>query len=228
MLSHRSWVSLLCVAVSACNRSPEAPPAAKVEPSAHVEPARVAEGVVGKAEIGKPAPDFTLTDLDGRPFKLSDNKGKLVVLEWFNPECPFVNLTHTKGSLKGLAHAEAARGVVWVGINSAAPGKQGYGKEANKAGLARFGLDQPVLLDETGKVGHAYGAAHTPHLFVIDTSGVLAYAGAIDNSPDGEGESPTGGQLVNYVEQALDALRAGKPVPTPSTEAYGCSVKYGA
>jgi peroxiredoxin len=180
------------------------------------------------AEVGKPAPDFTLPDLKGHPTKLADYRGKIVVLEWFNPGCPFVNKTHTKGQLKGLAQKEMAKGVVWLGINSAAEGKQGYGVEANRAGVQKFGLTHPILLDESGKTGHAYGAARTPHLFVIDPTGVLAYAGAIDNSPDGEGESPTDGKLVNYVEEALDAVRAGKAVRTPRTEAYGCGVKYGA
>lgn len=180
------------------------------------------------AAIGKPAPDFTLQDLDGHPVKLSDSLGKIVVLEWFNPGCPFVNKTHTVGQLKELAKTETAKGVVWLAVNSAAEGKQGYGVEANRAGKAKFNLTHPILLDESGAVGHAYGAAHTPHLFVIDAKGVLVYAGAIDNSPDGEGESPSDGKLVNYVEQALDDVRAGKPVRTPSTEAYGCGVKYGA
>ena len=187
----------------------------------------MAPAVAAIAEVGKPAPDFALPDLDGHVMKLADYRGKIVVLEWFNPGCPFVNKTHTKGQLKGLAQKETAKGVVWLGINSAAEGKQGYGVEANRAGKEKFGLTHPILLDQSGKTGHEYGAAHTPHLFVIDPQGVLVYAGAIDNSPDGEGESPTDGKLVNYVEEALDAVRAGKPVRTPRTEAYGCGVKYG-
>ena len=183
--------------------------------------------VASAAELGAPAPDFTLKDLDGKDVKLSSFKGKTVVLEWFNPECPFVKASHTKGSLKDFAKRATKQGVVWLAINSGAPGKQGHGVEKSRAGVKAFGLEHPVLLDESGAVGHAYGATNTPHLFVIDAKGVLVYRGAIDNSPDGEGESPKDGKLVNYVEAALDDLAAGRAVKTPDTKAYGCSVKYG-
>ncbi len=178
------------------------------------------------AKVGEAAPDFELKDLDGKTVKLSDYKGKVVVLEWFNPGCPFVKAAHKKGSLVDTAKKEMDKGVVWLSINSGAPGKQGHGVEANKTGVTEFGMTNPVLLDEDGKVGKAYGAKHTPHMFVIDKQGKLAYAGAIDNSPDGEGESPKDGKLINYVQEALTDIEAGKPVRTPSTEAYGCSVKY--
>jgi peroxiredoxin len=184
-------------------------------------------GVANAAELGAAAPDFSLKDLDGKTVKLSELKGKVVVLEWFNPECPFVKASHTKGSLVGTAKKEAAKGVVWLAVNSAAPGKQGYGPEKSKAGLKTFGLDHAVLLDETGQVGKSYGATNTPHMFVIDKTGKLVYRGAIDNSPDGEGGSPQGGKLINYVDQAIEDVLAGKPVRTPDTKAYGCSVKYG-
>jgi len=179
------------------------------------------------ADVGRPAPDFTLKDVDGHDVRLADYRGKVVVLEWFNPKCPFVNLSHSKGSLKGTAARHVAEGVVWLGIDSAAPGKQGYEVDDIRDGLKRMGLTQPILRDETGTVGHAYGATNTPHLFVIDKAGTLVYAGAIDNSPDAEGESPQGGPLVNYVDAALADLAAGRPVRTPKTKAYGCSVKYG-
>jgi peroxiredoxin len=181
----------------------------------------------GKAEVGRPAPDFTLTDLGGTTYSLHDFRGKTVVLEWFNPNCPFVRMSHTKGSLVGTAKRHTAKGVVWLAINSAAPGKQGAGHDANVDGARRYSLDHPILLDESGKTGHAYGATNTPHMFVIDKAGTLVYRGAIDNSPDGEGESPTGGKLLNYVDLALDALEAGRAVETKETRAYGCGVKYG-
>ena len=130
------------------------------------------------------------------------------------------------GSLVDTALRQQRSGVVWLGINSAAPGRQGHGVEANREGRERFKLTHPILLDESGQVGRAYGAAHTPHMYVIDKSGSLVYRGAIDNSPDGEGESPQAGKLVNYVEAALSDLAAGRPVATSETEAYGCSVKY--
>jgi peroxiredoxin len=175
-------------------------------------------------EIGKPAPDFSLPDLDGKTVALSGLKGKVVVLEWFNPECPFVQRAHTKGSLAGLAKKHA--NVVWLAVNSGGPGKQGSGVEKNRAAKADFGIAHQILLDESGTAGKAYGATNTPHLFVIDEQGTLVYAGAIDNSPDGEGKSPEGGTLVNFVDQALADVAAGRAVRTPSTKAYGCGVKY--
>ena len=117
--------------------------------------------------------------------------------------------------------------VVWLAINSAAPGKQGYEVADNKTRVTEWKLGHPVLRDEDGKVGKAYGATNTPHMIVIGKDGVVAYAGAIDNSPDGEGESPTGGTLVNYVDAAIADLEAGNAVKTPLTKAYGCGVKYG-
>jgi hypothetical protein len=177
-------------------------------------------------DVGAPAPDFTLRDLAGKPVKLSDFRGRTVVLEWFNPGCPFVVASHTKGSLVGAASREAERGVTWLAINSAAPGKQGYGAEANREAAARWSMVHPVLLDESGEVGRAYGATNTPHMMVIGPDGRLAYRGAIDNSPDGERASPKGGALVEYVTAALDDLAAGRKVAVGETKAYGCSVKY--
>jgi peroxiredoxin len=178
------------------------------------------------AEVGKRAPDFTLVDLEGRSVSLHDFKGKTVVLEWFNPECPFVRLAHTKGSLKGMAARRTQQGVVWLAVNSGAEGKQGAGVEKNKEGKAKFELAHPILLDPTGKVGRAYGATNTPHMYVIDSELKLVYKGAIDNSPDAEGESPTDGKLVNHVDVALDAVTAHRAIALAETKAYGCSVKY--
>jgi peroxiredoxin len=179
------------------------------------------------ADPGLPAPDFTLQDLDGKSVHLADYKGKVVVLEWFNPECPFVRATHTKGSLVGLAKKYTSRGVVWLGVNSSAPGKQGNGVEKNRTGKASYQLEHPILVDENGQVGHAYGATNTPHLFIIGKDQKLVYKGAIDNAADGEKGSPSGGTLINYVDEAMNDLTAGRPVRTPVTKAYGCSVKYG-
>jgi peroxiredoxin len=187
-----------------------------------------AASVIGNehAEVGKPAPDFTLKDLEGRDVRLSSFKGKTVVLEWFNPGCPFVKASHTKGSLKEAARRQTKAGVVWLGVNSGAAGKQGAGVENSRDGAKTFNLDHPILIDESGTVGKMYGATNTPHMMVIDDKGTLVYRGAIDNSPDGEGESPTGGKLVSYVDAAIADLGAGRPVATPETKAYGCSVKY--
>jgi len=179
------------------------------------------------AQIGAPAPDFELAEVDGQKVRLSQFRGKTVVLEWFNPDCPFVRKSHTKGSLVGTAARHTQAGVVWLAINSGAPGKQGHGAERNRQAKQEYQLSHPILLDEDGQVGKTYGAKRTPTLFVVDAQGVLVYAGAIDNSPDAEGESPEGNKLVNYVDDALKALSAKKPVEVPRTEAYGCTVKYG-
>lgn len=178
------------------------------------------------AEVGKPAPDFALPDLDGKVHRLSDLKGKVVVLEWFNPGCPYVVASHTKGSLVGAAARAAKDGVVWLAVNSGAPGKQGHGAAANREAARRWGMAHPVLLDEAGAIGKAYGATNTPHLFVVARDGTLAYQGAVDNSPDGERGAPRGGALEEYVTSALADLAAGRPVRTPETRAYGCGVKY--
>lgn len=179
------------------------------------------------ATLGAPAPDFTLTDLDGKKVKLSDYQGKTVVLEWFNPGCPFVVRSHTRGSLIDTAKKAQEKGVVWLAINSGAPGKQGTGVDTNRKAAGEWKMSHPVLLDESGKVGKAYGATNTPHMYVIDSKGTLVYRGAIDNSPDGEGQSPKDGKLVNYVTSALEDVAAGRAVKTSDTKAYGCGVKYG-
>jgi len=176
------------------------------------------------AEVGKPAPDFSLKDVDGKPYTLAQFRGKTVVLEWFNPSCPFVSRNHTKGPLADMAAKAQQQGIVWLTINSNGPGKEGYGVDNNKAGMATFHMVNPVLLDADGKVGHAYGARTTPHMFVIDASGTLVYRGAIDNAQDGEPEQ--GAPFVNYVDNALQDLSAKRPLRTADTKSYGCSVKY--
>ncbi len=182
--------------------------------------------LVRAAEVGKPAPDFSLPDLDGKVHRLSDYRGKVVVLEWFNPGCPYVVASHTKGSLVGAAERAGKDGVVWLAVNSAARGKQGYGVSENRAAARSWSMSYPILLDESGATGKAYGATNTPHLFVVAKDGTLVYAGAVDNSPDAERGAPQGGVLVEYVPAALADLAAGKPVRFPSTKAYGCGVKY--
>jgi peroxiredoxin len=229
-MSTRSGALVLCVLLAiSCSRKSEsgvAEPGPEAPRPSTAAVAAAPEAQLAKAALGAAAPDFELPDLDGKLVKLSSFRGKPVVLEWFNPDCPFVKASHTKGSLVTTAAEHGKQGVVWLAINSGAPGKQGHGVEANREGKQVFKLDHPVLLDEAGKVGRAYGAAHTPHMYVIDKNGILVYRGAIDNSPDGEGESPSGGKLVNHVSAALADLAAGRAVAKPETEAYGCSVKY--
>jgi cytochrome oxidase Cu insertion factor (SCO1/SenC/PrrC family) len=206
-----------------------APAASAAAPAMSAAPAS-ATAAAG-AEVGQAAPDFTLTDLDGKSVSLHDLKGKTVVLEWFNPHCPFVKAAHTKGSLKTMAadRVAAAKGsLVWLSINSGGAGKEGAGADASRDGAKALNVKNPILLDGDGKVGHLYGATNTPNLYVIAPDGTLAYRGAIDNSPDGELEAPTGGKVINYVGVALDALKSGTPIADKVTKPYGCSVKYAA
>jgi peroxiredoxin len=198
---------------------------APVSSSSSASPAAATIAANATAELGKAAPDFTLSDLDGKAVSLHDFTGKTVVLEWFNPECPFVKRNHTQGPLKTMAKEEMSKGIVWLAINSGAPGKQGAGVDKSRDGRQRYGIENPILVDESGAVGHAYGAKSTPGMYVIDAKGVLVYRGAIDNAQDGD--PPNGGPFVNYVSAALADVAAGRAVATPETKSYGCSVKYG-
>jgi peroxiredoxin len=221
-------VVLVAAAVSACTQTSTAPTAEK--PLEGAKPGAVqaaqAPSAGASAEIGKPAPNFTLQDLDGKTVELSQFKGKTVVLEWFNPDCPFVKANHTKGSLKGMAKRFTEKGIVWLAVNSGAPGKQGHGVEVNKKGKEMYGIDYPILLDEKGEVGRMYGAKTTPHMYIIDPQGVLVYMGGIDNMPGSDPEPDE--KVINYVEVALGELAAGKAITTKTSEPYGCSVKYAA
>ena len=178
------------------------------------------------ATIGQPAPNFTLQGADGKSHSLSDYKGKFIVLEWTNPECPFVHKFYDSGTMQGLQKTETAKGVVWLRINSSAAGHEGYQSVSD---LAAYVEDQHVaatasLLDPDGKVGHLFGARTTPHMFVINAKGVLVYAGGIDDTPSPD--PATLATATNYVTAALDQAMAGKPVTKPTAAPYGCSVKY--
>lgn len=231
------FLSIGLLSTVACKTTEPAPPTSetRVEVAQPAQAAPVpaeakeaqAPTVAATAGVGEVAPAFTLPDLDGKEVSLSDLLGKVVVLEWFNPGCPFVKASHTEGSLVDAAKRLQEKGVVYLAINSGAPGKQGHGVDMNREGVRQFSLPHSVLLDETGEVGHLYGATNTPHLFVIDQKGTLVYSGAVDNSPDGEGKSPEGAKLVRYMEDAVTATLEGKDVAVPKTKAYGCSVKYG-
>jgi len=177
-----------------------------------------------KARLGELAPDFALTGTDGETWKLSDHRGKVVVLEWFNPGCPFVKYAYGDGPLSDLAKKTVSDEVVWVNINSGAPGKQGHGLETNKTAKSDWGIEHPVLMDEDGAVGRKYEAKTTPEMYVVDKDGKLVYRGALDNAPLGRVDGD--GEVVNYVTSALADLAAGNPVATPETVSYGCSVKY--
>lgn len=172
-------------------------------------------------EVGAPAPDFTLPALDGSKVTLSSLKGKVVVLEWFNPGCPFVVSAHEGGPLEGMA-SELDGKVEWLAINSGAPGKQGHGVDTNKAAVEKWKMGHPVLLDEDGTVGKTYGATNTPQMVVIDASGKVTYWGALDNAPRGQHN----GKHVAYTKNAIEATLAGQPAKPDRTQPWGCSVKY--
>jgi peroxiredoxin len=172
------------------------------------------------AEIGKPAPDFTLEDLSGKTHKLSAYKGKIVVLEWISHACPVVNRCHSSKIMAKTAAKFEGKPVVWLAIDSSHFAEQ---KATESRGWAKKqGIEYPVLLDASGKVGHLYAAKTTPHMFVIDKNGVLAYTGAIDDDPYGKKSDRR-----NYVEDAVTSLLQGSAVATAKTKSYGCSVKYG-
>jgi peroxiredoxin len=179
-----------------------------------------------KATVGQSAPDFTLTGGDGKTHSLSDYKGKFVVLEWTNPQCPFVHKFYDSGSMQKLQKEETAKGVVWLRINSSAAGHEGYQTVADVASYeqANHVASTETLLDPEGKVGHLFGARNTPHMFVIDPKGNLIYAGGIDNKPSADPADIA--TAKNYVTAALDEAMAGKPVSVPISMPYGCSVKY--
>ena len=175
-------------------------------------------------KVGDKAAEFKLTSIDGKEVSLADlsKDGKIVVLEWFNPDCPFVKKHHDHAkTMKETYEKYKDKKVSWVAINSGAPGEQGYGQDRNVKARKDYGIEYPVLLDESGKVGQAYGAKRTPEFFIIATDGTIAYHGAIDDNNDAK----TVGKM-NYVSAALDALLAGKKVEKTETKAYGCSVKY--
>jgi len=172
------------------------------------------------AKVGDKAPAFTLTDQDGKKVSLADFKGKVVVIEWFNNECPFVVKFYKNGEMNKWATAYAEKDVVWLAINST----KGKTDADNKAISTDWNIARPVLNDADGATGHAYGATNTPHMFVVDPNGVLAYVGAIDSKPSTDAEDIAG--ATNYVAAAVDELLAGSNVSNAETKAYGCSVKY--
>lgn len=178
------------------------------------------------ATVGEAAPAFTLTDSNGTAHSLGDFSGKTVVLEWFNHECPFVKKHYGAGNMQKQQDAAEANGVVWLVVNSSAPGKQGHvdGAQANTILGEWKATPTAFLLDHDGTVGQAYGAKTTPHMYVIDGSGVLRYNGAIDSTPSADAEDiPSSTQ---FVEVALGDLAASRAVARATTQPYGCSVKY--
>jgi peroxiredoxin len=177
--------------------------------------------------VGAPAPAFTLPAADGRSVSLADLKGKTVVLEWTNHECPYVGKHYRSSNMQQLQKKWTARDVVWLSVISSAPGLQGHvtAEQANKLTIERGAAPSAVLLDPKGTVGRAYGARVTPHMYVITGDGMLVYAGGIDDKPSANVEDVKIAR--NFVDDVLSDLSAGKPISVSRTRAYGCTVKYG-
>ena len=175
---------------------------------------------------GQPAPNFRGVDVNGKPVSLADFRGKTVVLEWNNPNCPFVQKHYTSGNMQGLQQKNTAAGVVWLAINSTSEGHSDYMAPAKLAGWFAEQKASPtaVVMDPKGEIGRGYGAKVTPHMYVIDAKGTLVYAGAID---DKRSANPADVKTAtNHVAVSLGEVTAGKPVATSETTAYGCTIKY--
>ena len=181
---------------------------------------------LAETEVGKTAPNFTLPDTNGKKVSLANFKGKYVVLEWYNPDCPFVGKHYKSRNMQGLQKEFTSKGVAWITIDSSAPGEEGnYPADKLNEISARDGAFRTALLvDQDGKVGRLYGAKTTPDMFVINPDGILVYKGAIDNKRSTDlADVKT---ATNYVKSALEEVMTGKPVAPTNTQPYGCSVKY--
>ena len=178
------------------------------------------------ATAGQPAPAFSATDSTGKPESLAQYRGKYVVLEWTNRDCPYTRKHYESGNMQKLQQQWTAKGVVWLTILSSAPGEQGYlTAEQENAQVARAGAHPTAaILDPHGEIGRLYGAKTTPHMFVIDPEGKIIYAGAIDDKPSTDRADVA--SATNYVSAALQSALAGQRVAVSSTRPYGCSVKY--
>ena len=178
------------------------------------------------ARVGEPAPDFIATDTNGKVHKLSQYQGKFVVLEWSNRGCPYTQKHYNSGNMQRLQREWTDRGVIWLTVISSAPGKQGYVTASEENAYLKQVNAAPtaVLLDPTGALGHLYDAKTTPHIFIISPQGTLIYNGAIDDRPTTDAADVNGAK--NYVSAALVEATSGKPVSSPTSRPYGCSVKY--
>lgn len=185
-----------------------------------------ASAALAAATVGDPAPAFRVTDASGKMVDLSDFKGKQVVLEWVNPGCRYVQKHYGARNMQATQKAAVDKGVVWLTINSTAPEHGDYlPPDKMTAWMKQHGASaSAMLMDLDGKVGRAYGARTTPHMYVIDTRGVLVYAGAIDSKPTANRDDIA--SATNYVNQALGESMSGKAVSVPTSRAYGCTIKY--
>jgi AhpC/TSA family len=187
----------------------------------------LADSARGSAlQIGRPAPEFTATDSQGKPLTLSQFRGKTVVLEWTNADCPFTHKHYASGNMQSIQALAKKNDVVWLSVISSAPGKQGYvnGPAADALTESRGAEPTAVLLDPSGTLGRLYGAKTTPHLFVIDKYGALQYMGGIDSLATADAADIP--KAEPYLREAMLAVAQGIPVAHPVTKPYGCSVKY--
>ncbi len=177
-------------------------------------------------KVGSSAPDFTSTDTYGKAHRLSDYKGKFVVLEWHNRECPYTRKHYSSGNMQNLQREWTEKGVVWFTVISSAPGQQGYVTADDENAYVKQVKASPtaVLLDPTGELGHLYSAKTTPHMFIINPQGALIYDGAIDDKATTDLQDAA--RAKNYVSAALQEAMVGKEVAVAATRPYGCSVKY--
>jgi AhpC/TSA family len=182
--------------------------------------------VAASPQTGRPAPDFTATDTRGGQHSLAAYKGKTVVLEWTNHECPYTVKHYATGNMQKLQEWATGNGAIWLTVASSRPGAQGHvnALEADKLTDDRNARPTAVLLDPKGELARLYGARTTPHMYIIDPAGMLAYMGAIDDQPTANHGSVKGAR--NYVREALEAMAANRPIATASTRPYGCTVKY--
>jgi peroxiredoxin len=186
----------------------------------------LATAVHAAPSVGQPAPDFTLRDAGGKPVKLSDFRGKHVVLEWTNPGCPYVKKHYDSGNMPATQKHATDKGAVWLSINSTEKSSYDYQEPARLVAWQKDRKSAPtaLLMDEEGTAGKAYGARTTPHLYIIDPQGKLVYAGGIDSIPSSNADDIR--KATNYVKVGLDEALAGKPLTTAVSRPYGCSIKY--
>ena len=177
-------------------------------------------------QIGQPAPDFTAVDAKGNPIHLSEYRGKIVVLEWTNADCPYTRKHYSSGNMQSVQALAQKNGIVWLSVISSAPGKQGYvnGAAADALTVSRHAVPTAVLLDPTASVARLYAAKTTPHMFVIDKDGMLRYMGGIDSIATTDQADIA--RAEPYLKEAMLAVVAGNPAPHPVTKPYGCSIKY--
>ena len=217
---------LFAISLVACSQSAKTQMVEQIENTANLSETSIVAASPNQARIDEMAPDFTGVDSNGVSHQLSDFRGKVVVLEWTNHQCPFVAKHYGTSNMQNLQKEATSKEVVWLSIISSAPNTQGYvsGNKANQLTKSRNAGPTAVILDPEGSIGSLYNARTTPHMYVIDADGVLRYMGAIDNKPSTNAADVK--TANNYVSAAIDSILKNRPVETTVTQPYGCSVIY--